>query len=284
MRPLWPVVLVLGLGGLLGAAGVIGTIQSRPPAARGTVAARRFELQRGPRRSSASTSATLAPVGPRGTRTHTSLPAPLATAGRVVARATKVRVLLPATVPSGLSATTTASPTSYRVSLYACPAPQSLDDRQIGSGACGGLAQFFGSVAGAGYASAGAAQRAVRSALHAGPVGCPRTAKTSQRQLQLPGGATVLVRSTRGRACSDSWTEHGWSTELVGGFLLNRGAVQKVAADLGRLAVGHGIVVVDAAGDGDHTSISFTKNTVAYTVTSYHEPTVAVGMALSMTT
>ena len=279
-----PVVLVVGLGGLLGAAGVVGTIQSRPTAAQGTVAARRFGLPRGSRNSSASASATPAPVGPRGTRTLTSLPAPLATAGRLLSPATTIRVLLPATVPSGLSARATASPTSYRVSLYTCPTPLSLNDPQIGSGPCGGLAQFFGTVTGVGYASISAAERAVRSALHAGPLGCPRTAKTSQRQLQLPGGTTVLERSTRGRACSDSWTEHGWSAELVGGFLLNRGAVQKVVADLDRLAVGHGIIVVDAAGDGDHTSISFRKSTVAYKVTSYHEPTVAVAMALSMTT
>lgn len=206
---------------------------------------------------------------------------------------------LPALAPVGFSieesapnsATVARTSQGYEVSLFVCPTPLPVNSPGVGSSACGAMANVYGSFGGTAYPSATAAAAALPAA-SAAPSGCGATSTA-----QASGGGISVVatlwRSPSTGICQVNWQRGAWTFVLVGdlggGSAGNplepwTAVASSILAQLARapLPGGPGVVSVDVAPDGIHTTCSFVLGPDLYTGSADHQATEALALTATL--
>jgi hypothetical protein len=214
-----------------------------------------------------------------------SFPQPVAAALKYVGTRTEVPIKGPTAIPEGLSARAQASAKQYSVTLYRCPDQDPLNSTEIGEPSCQGLAQLFGSFGGQRYGSVAGARRALVRAESSDALGCPKVRSLRSHDMRLSGGIVATVQSSGRSVCAVTWRDGTWSIELVGSLF--GGPQEEAESVLGELdghdlPRGSGQLLVDSAGDGEHTSTMWTEESDLYVASAYHSVTSAVSLASSM--
>lgn len=215
-----------------------------------------------------------------------SLPPPLPEALGWIRSRTLLVLSAPSAIPTGLSATATASSDSYSVTLYHCPTVLALNDPDIGTGSCGALENYVGDFGSTRYATSSAAQAALLKTTSGAPdLYCPSRPISKERPLGEGIMASVLSPEPAASACMVEWREGEWKIEIVGDLTSGHweGPAEQVVAYLHThfLPPAPGIMTVDLAGDGEHTTLAWVKGDSLYYVGNYHEAIEAAAMAVT---
>ncbi len=174
-----------------------------------------------------------------------------------------------------LGATTTRSSDSYHVHLQLTSKPLSVNNPAIMGNPNQGLAQDFGGFGLTAYASSSQAEAALEHGLY------QPTANSSAESINLGTGILGTAYSSPGLI---QWQEGEWTIQVVGvpsqDTALAKRIVQYLHTHL--LPETRGVMVVMAAGDGDHTTIAWQAGPTLYRVSDYHHAVGAMEMAMSM--
>ena len=219
---------------------------------------------------------------------NTSLfPSPISTALGYLTGKSLLPVLAPNKIPSKLSAKTSDTKTSYKVSLYQCRPPLPLNSPKIGSPPwCPGLAQYFGDFGGTQYSTSSSASDWLKTLESRRSQFCGPIAYRSI-EVTLNQGVHVVMTGTEGTTgfCKVTFDLNGWSVVIGGGTTLYSisAAEQDALRIIGfmrevHMPEKHGMVVIQTAGDGDHAFVDWTYGNNLYSISSYH----SVGAAFSM--
>lgn len=186
----------------------------------------------------------------------------------------------PRTLPRGNSAAVAAGPASFSVHLFSCPTPEPLDGPGVGQGECGSMASAAESFGAAAYASPGAAL----AQLPGPPV--PGLSGYASRPMALLGNLVATRwlaagRSGPGDTVAIRWQEGDWTIWVTDTSA--RVVAESVAAALQqyRLPPHPGVLVVDSAPDGQHTTIDWAVGRVVYQVSATHQAVHAIEIAAS---
>lgn len=226
---------------------------------------------------------------PSGT-SRTALPPLTASLAAWLRAHTTASVVLPSALPPGLSATVRVTSEGWAVGLFRCPSQLPLNSAGIGTGACGAMDNVFGDVRlertgspSAAHAALDAAvdlaavrpcldgETAAKVALGSGQVG-------SVRRADVPGATTS--------ACVLAWSHGAWRIFLSGNPSTT--ALEAAGRPLASALVSHplpeggGIVAVDVAPDGDHTTIAWNEGDDVVVVSTREDPVEAVAVAASL--
>ena len=208
-------------------------------------------------------------------------PALVASALRKIAGTTQIPLWGPTTLPRGNSAIAKSTQQSFTVNIFACPVAEPINSSQIGQGNCGAMASFAEGFGASEYPSPQAALDAL-----------PQSPITNLSNLQLmsqslPGGLTAQrwVRSGShgpGSTIALRWQEGDWTLWISGGSGLRQTAIS-VTEDLQhyRLPPHQGSLLIDAAPDGQHTSLSWVIGSTVYDANSMHQALHAIEIAAS---
>ena len=200
-------------------------------------------------------------------------------------------VLAPNKIPSKLSAKTSYTQTSYKVSLYQYQSILPLNSPKIGSPPwCSGLAHYFGDFGGTQYSTSASADHWLRVINRHRTQFCGAIANRSIK-VGVSQGAQVTMTSTGGSTgyCMMTFDLNGWSVVIGGGATLNSlsAAKQEALRIIGlmgevQMPQKHGVVVIQTAGDGDHTLVDWTYGSSLYSISSYHSANEAFSMVGSI--
>lgn len=190
---------------------------------------------------------------------------------------TQVALQGPTVLPRGNSARVSFSAARYTVNFFECPSVEPLNSPHIGQGMCGAMAAYADGFGGRMYATPAAAREALA---YQPPSGTPVA-------MSLPGGLTasrwpISGRSGLGSTAAVVWHEGEWTIVVTGGPG-ERAAAVLVARLLQRyrLPAHPGLLNIDAAGDGLHTSAQWVVGSTVYTTSAMHNPAHALVMAAS---
>ncbi len=184
----------------------------------------------------------------------------------------------PGVLPRGNSARTTTGAGSFAVNVFACPTPEPLNSPAMGQGDCGAMASFAESFGSTVYSSASAALAHLP--------GPPLNSLSgyASRPMALPGNLTgtrwlLTGMSGPGDTLAIRWQEGDWTIWVLGTNV--RGAAEAVAVALQqyRLPPHPGVLVVDSAPDGQHTSLEWTVGSAVYQAGASHQAVHAIEMA-----
>lgn len=191
---------------------------------------------------------------------------------------TQPALMGPVSLPRGNSVKVSFSSTQYAVNVFDCPTAEPINSSLIGQGVCGAMASFAEGFGAKLYPTAAAARDALR---YQTPPGSPVP-------MNLPGGLTGRRWRIRGQSGPRSteeivWHEGDW-TIVVSGGSPERSSAMLVAHLLQQylLPPYPGLLTVDVAGDGLHTSVEWALGSTVYSTSAMHNPAHAVIMASSM--
>ena len=196
----------------------------------------------------------------------------------VAAKQTAVSLMGPTDLPRGNSATITVKPDAYAVTVYQCPTPQPLNSPSIGSGLCGAMASFAEGFGGTRYASPSAIHRALAY----------QTPPQTPVPMTLPGHLTANRWRRQGQTGTGStmaivWREGDWTIVISGGPPERSTAVMVAHLLQQYLLPPHsGLLTVDVAADGLHTSVQWAVGDTIYFTAATHNPAHAIAIAASM--
>lgn len=200
-------------------------------------------------------------------------------------------VLAPNKIPPKLSAKTSDTQTSYKVNLYQCQSPLPLNSPKIGNPPwCSGLAHYFGDFGGTQYSSSANASDWLKTLENQRTQFCGPIANRSI-EVSLDQRVHVLMTGTEGTTsyCKMTFDLNGWSVVIGGGATLYSISVAKQEAlqIIGfmrevHMPEKHGVVVIQTAGDGDHSFVDWTYGSNLYSISSYHSVSEAFSMAGSI--
>lgn len=177
-----------------------------------------------------------------------------------------------------LSAETMSTRNQYAVSFIATVKPYPVNSALLKLPPNTGLAQLVGDFSGQRYRSVVAAQGALTD-VHppASPPHRMEITPTIQADEWTQAGLVV-------------WHQDGWLVEMNG--LAASSVTQRIYAQIAQkmvhrlshtaLPAKHGIIIVDVAGDGEHTLVSWRLGRLVYRTFSEFLPSTAIGMAASM--
>lgn len=209
------------------------------------------------------------PLLRRGHLDVATLPAPLKAAARRVQAKTSVPFEAPFTVPPSLSATAKVTGNQYAVSLFECPHLLGFDAPAVGTGACGGVGQKFGSFGGERQASASAARAVVRKDV-ARPPGCP-TGRTLTRHRAPTGDVAEVGVAGTGSVCAFTWEQGRWTVEVVGAVTSHE-VTTAVLTPMEQLTHWSalpgtaGVLIMDKTADGVHVLARWSQGSTVYDV------------------
>ena len=224
-------------------------------------------------------------------RSTALFPSPISTALEYLVGKNLLPVLAPNKIPSKLSAKTSDTQTSYKVSLYQCQSPLPLNSPKIGSPPwCSGLAHYFGDFGGTQYSTSASADHWLRVINRHRRQFCGAVANRSIK-VGVSQGTQVTMTSTGGSTgyCKMTFDLNGWSVVIGGGATLNSlsAAKQEALRIIGLMGEvlmpqKHGVVVIQTAGDGDHAFVDWNYGSSLYSISSYHSADEAFSMAGSI--
>lgn len=219
-------------------------------------------------------------------------PSPLPGALESLSSHMVIPVLAPRVIPPNLSARTTSAESGYSVTLYRCQSEFPLNSPEIGNPPdCSGLTRHFGDFGATRYPSAAAARLAMATWKNRSTRFCAPNPASSQQLSLAPGvqGAILRAKGVFGY-CEMRFVLRGWSV-LIGGdaSLFSIAEAKKEGLRVvefmteARIPVKDGTVVVQTAGDGNHTWLTWTIGRNLYSVGGYRSTSAAFAMAGSMT-
>lgn len=205
-------------------------------------------------------------------------PSLVATALNSLASHTGLPLWGPTALPRGNSATATAGVSSFAVNVFACPTPEPLNGPGVGQGSCGAMASFGESFGATVYPSAAAAL----AQLPGPPV--PSLSGYASRPMALPGnlvGTRWLMSgmSGPGDTLAIRWQEGDWTIWVTYSDARVVAEAVAVALQQYRLPPHPGVLVVDSAPDGQHTTIKWAVGDVVYQAGATHEAVHAIEIA-----
>ena len=177
-----------------------------------------------------------------------------------------------------LSAETVSTRNQYAVSFIATVKPYPVNSPLLKLPPNTGLAQLVGDFSGQRYRSVVAAQGALTDVNPpASPPHRMEITPTIQADEWTQEGLVV-------------WHQDGWLVEMNGlaassvTQVIYEQIAQKMVHRLSHTALPakHGIIIVDVAGDGEHTLVSWRLGRLVYRTSSGFLPSTAIGMAASM--
>ncbi len=263
-----PMMLALTALVTLGLSGC-GTTSAAPP--RGVPSVPKTRAQPKPKRTSAKPS-------PHSSAPHAPWPTLVLQSLGLIQGHTAVALMGPASVPRGNSAKVSFSASQYTVNVFQCPAADPINSSAIGHGLCGAMASFAEGFGATRYPSHAAAQAALA---YQPPSGTPVT-------MSLPGGLTgsrwrISGQTGPHNTATIVWHEGNWTLVVSGGppeqssALLVTHLLQHY-----RLPPHTGLLTVDVAGDGLHTSVQWVLGSTVYFTSAMHNPAHAIIMAASI--
>ena len=224
-------------------------------------------------------------------RSTSLFPSPISTALGYLTGKNLLPVLAPNKIPPKLSAKTSDTQTSYKVSLYQCQPSLPLNSPKIGSPPwCSGLAHYFGDFGGIQYSTSASASDWLKTIENRRAQFCGPIANRSI-EVSLDQGVHVVMTGTQGTTgfCKVTFNLNGWSVVIGGGATLYSMSVAKQEAVqiIGfmrevHMPEKHGVVVIQTAGDGDHAFVDWTYGKNLYSISSYHSASKAFSMAGSI--
>lgn len=219
-------------------------------------------------------------------------PSPASAALGSLSSHTPVPLAAPLSIPADLSAKITSTKLRYAVSLYRCQLQLPLNSPEIGNPpGCSGLASYVGEFGGTRYPTAGAARLGL-STLQEQPTRVCGPNSNSTQQVRLVRGVRGVLTSSKGvfGYCEMRFELNGWTILISGNVTLHSVAEAKQqgsrVVDLMtkvRMPGKNGVVVIQIAGDGNHTWLTWTIGQNLYAVSEYHSISAAFAMASSMT-
>ena len=218
-------------------------------------------------------------------------PSPVSAALASLSSRMPIPLLAPLAIPANLSAKTSSTQSGYKVSLYHCQSTLTLNSPEIGNPPnCSGSAPYFGDFGGTHYATASTANLSLSTLQNQRPRFCGPNSNSSQ-QVSLAQGVQGVLTSTKGVSgyCEMRFNSNGWSVLIGGNAALYSTAEAKQEGlrviDLMtevRMPAKNGIVVIQTAGDGNHTWLTWTTGENLYTVSGYHSTSSAFTMTKSL--
>ena len=224
-------------------------------------------------------------------RALSQFPPPISAALTSLSSRMPMHLVAPLTIPSNLSAKLTIAKSGYTVSLYRCESGFPLNSPEIGSPPnCSGLAAYIGAFGGTRFATVAAAHRSLVNSQRQQTRFCGPNTNTSQRVSLLRGVQGVLIGTKRiSGYCELHFDLSGWSVFVGGNAALRSIAAAKQeglrVVDIMskvRMPANSGNIVIETAGDGNHTWLTWTIGQSLYTVSGYHTSSAAFAMAGSM--
>ncbi len=192
----------------------------------------------------------------------------------------------PTTLPRGNSAKTLSTPHSFSAQIFACPVAEPLNGPGVGQSNCGAMvsiAENFGSTR---YPSDNAARTALQAVQ---PPAFVTDLSSHPRTTQLLPGGIPARRWFSGQTASSgttiavNWKEGDWTLWVYGGTgLWNTAVMVTTQLQRYRLPPYPGILIVDAAPDGQHTSLTWLAGNVLYQAGAEHQSLHAIVIASSM--
>lgn len=222
--------------------------------------------------------------------TRTALP-PLAASVAAWLRAhTTLPVVVPSVLPPDLSATVRVTSNGWVVGLFHCPSRLSLNAPGIGTGACGAMDSVFGDLRLERTGSPSAAQATLDAVVDLGAVQPCLDGEIVARVAIGPGQMASVRRADASgptaSACVMTWSHDSWRIFLSG--TSSTAALEAAGRPLASALVSHplpgsgGIVAVDVAPDGDHTTIAWDEGDDVLVVSLREDPSEAVAVAASL--
>ena len=218
-------------------------------------------------------------------------PSPLSAALESLSSHMPIPLLAPSAIPADLSAKTSSTQSGYKISLYHCQSKLTLNNSEIGNAPnCSGSASYFGDFDGTHYATASTANLWLSTLQNQRTRFCGPNSNSSQ-QVGLARGVQGVLTSTKGASgyCEMHFDLNGWSVLIGGNAALYSIAEAKQEGsrviDLMtkvRMPAKNGIVVIQTAGDGNHTWMTWTTGENLYTVSGYHSTSSAFSMTGSL--
>ena len=218
-------------------------------------------------------------------------PSPISTALSYLVGKNSFPILAPSKIPTKLSAKTSYTQTSYKVSLYQYQSILPLNSPKIGSPPwCSGLAHHFGNFSGTQYSTSVSAGHWLRVLNRHRTQFCGAIA-TRSIKVGVSRGIHIVLSGTEGttRYCEMTFYLNGWSVVIGGGATLSSLSAAKHEAlriiEFMRevqMPQNHGEVIIQTVGDGDHAFVDWTYNSNLYSISSYHSANEAFSMAGSI--
>ena len=203
----------------------------------------------------------------------------------------RVPMIAPLTIPANLSAKLTIAKSGYAVSLYRCESRFPLNSPEIGNPPnCSGLAPYFGAFGVTRYPTAAAAHVWLSISQKQRTTFCGPNTNSPQRVSLVRGIEGVLIGTKRiSGYCEMHFELNGWNVVVGGNATLYSIAearqeglrVVDIMSKV-RMPANSGNIVIQTAGDGNHTWLSWTIGQSLYTVSGYHSSSAAFAMAGSM--
>ncbi|NMP22922.1 hypothetical protein [Sulfobacillus harzensis] len=174
-----------------------------------------------------------------------------------------------------LAAQTTALAAAYHVHLQLTVTPLSVNNPTINTPQNSGLANDFGGFGATQYQTPSQAEAVLEHALYAPKAGSP------VNSISLGGGVVGQVYQDPGII---QWTDGQWTLQVVGEPSIDESEAKKIVQCLAgqKLPATRGVMVVLAAGDGDHTVVGFQVGDVLYRVSDYHSAIGAIEMTMGL--
>lgn len=216
----------------------------------------------------------------------TSFPPLVATILSHVQETTNAPLWGPTVLPRGNSAKTLSTSHSFSSQIFACPVAEPLNGPGVGQSNCGAMmsvAENFGSTVYSSHIASRAALRAVQ------PPPFVRDLSSHLRTTQLlPGGIQAKrwfsgQTANSGTTIAVNWQEGDWTLWVYGGTgLWNTAVTVTRQLQRYRLPPYPGTLIVDAAPDGQHTSLTWLEGNAIYQATATHQTLHAIVIAASM--
>ena len=184
--------------------------------------------------------------------------------------------------PPYVSAVVRAQSDSYVVDLQLTTTALPVNSPLITSGVNSAISSFYASFGGQRFTSPSAARAAVQG-ITCAPCASLTTGPTGS--VVLGSGVTALAYGTAGGSPALlRWVESGWSYEVYGDPTMTVQIAKQLVSYIQTqpLPASQGGLSVDAAADGLHTLMAWSKANLVYTAGAYHQYQIAVPLADGM--
>lgn len=185
----------------------------------------------------------------------------------------------PASLPRGNSEQVSFSSPHYTVNVFQCPTAGPVNSSLIGQGMCGAMESFAEGFGATIYPTAAAARGALTYQTPPGtPVAMSLPGGLTGSRWRIHGqkGPTARRRLCGTKATGPLWSQAGRPSAVPSAVLVTH-LLQHYL-----LPPHPGLLTVDVAGDGLHTSAQWVLGSTVYFTSAMHSPAQAVTMAASL--
>ncbi len=188
----------------------------------------------------------------------------------------------PTVLPRGNSAKTSSTFGQFSAQIFACPTAEPVNGPKVGQLNCGTMASFAESFGSSVYSNNNAARETLPPPPVSGLSALPQTTQF------LPGHLKAVRwysgnPANSGTTVAIKWQEGDWTVWVYGGTgLWNTALMVTRELERYRLPAHLGIMIVDAAPDGQHTSLAWVVGNTVYRAGAMHQSLHAIVVAASM--